>query len=704
MSSGVHMTITGGAIEYHFGEKRERESFSFPGTTKLTGLSIAGEADGEEIRVVISSGSLPVASEGSSGNVLLEKVSLSAKPLPPEIDSVFCNGFQSWTDSRIFHCNEKMKRIRPLAGRIFGLRNLGDYHFRSYPGTPGRFHSYTWTWFPMEDGTVLFIGSLSETEGYTIFDIDLKQGNVVIEKECEGTLIDGEYTAFSLFIGRDEEGEVFRRYRERMQLPERRRSCCATGWTSWYNYYTRIDEDIILSSLDDFASATPVPFTTSRLDGASDPVIFQIDDGFQKEVGDWLDIKPGFPRGMGFIADKIRDKGMLPGLWLAPFVCSSGSRILTEHPEWVLRDSRGKKVAAGWNPGWKGTFYALDIYVPSFREYLQRVFSTVFDRWGFALVKLDFLYAAAMVPNNGKSRGRIMAEAMELLREYSGDRHILGCGVPLGSALGHVDFCRIGSDVALKWEDKKLRFFRYRERVSTVNSLISTIGRRHTGNLFFGNDPDVFILRSRNCSLTEEQKRTLLIVNSLFGQLLFSSDNPGEYSSVEMKLYRSFLPHIPKEILSVEREGTGRSGFFYKVMCRVEERAYTVFINLSHRKITCNPGDGFWFSEGDFLAAGHETELGPYSSRVFLSIPSTSSAAVAGSDGHLFPGTEVAALTLQERNFTVELDSRAPEEVTLFLTLPGGGERGTDFRINGTEADIMQPLPGLSVMKAPVSR
>ena len=47
------------------------------------------------------------------------------------------------------------------------------------------------------------------------------------------------------------------------------------------------------------------------------------------------------------------------------------------------------------------------------------------------------------------------------------------------------------------WEDKRLKMLRYRERVSTVNSLISAIGRRHLNGKVFWNDPDVFILRAQ---------------------------------------------------------------------------------------------------------------------------------------------------------------------------------------------------------------
>lgn len=85
---------------------------------------------------------------------------------------------------------------------------------------------------------------------------------------------------------------------------------------------------------------------------------------------------------------------------------------------------------------------------------MKTVFDTVLNTWGFGLVKLDFLFAAAMVPRLGKTRGEIMWDAITLLREVVGDNIILGSGVPLASAWGRVSYCRIGSDVSPWWEGK----------------------------------------------------------------------------------------------------------------------------------------------------------------------------------------------------------------------------------------------------------
>ena len=59
-----------------------------------------------------------------------------------------------------------------------------------------------------------------------------------------------------------------------------------TGWCSWYNLYAAIDEVRILDHLAAARDAVRAGGLPMR--------VFQIDDGFTPEMGDWLDVKPQF--------------------------------------------------------------------------------------------------------------------------------------------------------------------------------------------------------------------------------------------------------------------------------------------------------------------------------------------------------------------------------------------------------------------------
>lgn len=173
------------------------------------------------------------------------------------------------------------------------------------------------------------------------------------------------------------------------------------------------------------------------------------------------------------------------------------------------------------------------------RDYLRGVFDRVLDQWGFDLVKLDFLYGAAPFGKKTESRAGRMIRAMELLREWCGDKLILGCGVPVMPAFGLVDYCRVSCDVGLDWDDVWYMRLFHRERVSTKQAIGNTIFRRQLNGRAWLSDPDVFFLREENLRLTAEQKRKLAQVNALLGGVLLTSDDPAGYSPTAREQYRA---------------------------------------------------------------------------------------------------------------------------------------------------------------------
>ena len=375
-------------------------------------------------------------------------------------------------------------------------------------------HGWSYCYFRRGE-TFRLIASLDERAGYTGFRCDANTGVLTIERDCAGIKCGGEYAAFDLFFAEGGEDEVFDAWFEAMGIAPRTKKPLK-GYSSWYNRYQNISAASIEADLAGCAE---------MLDGGD---LFQIDDGWEPFVGDWLEADgKKFPLGMKNAADKIHAKGLLAGLWLAPFVCQKGSEIMREHPDWLLRPN-GETWHCGSN--WGG-FWALDIDNPEVIAYLEKVFSRVFDEWGFDLVKLDFLYAAAPFGSDTETRAGKMTRAMELLRKLCGDKLILGCGVPLMPAFGVFDYCRISCDVGLDWNNNIIMRIANRERVSTKQAIGNSVFRRELNGRAFLSDPDVFFLRDDNIRLSPEQKKTLCEVNALFGGIVLCSDNMGQYSA-----------------------------------------------------------------------------------------------------------------------------------------------------------------------------
>ncbi len=452
----------------------------------------------------------------------------------------FINGYQAWTTSKEVVADDKqysVTKLTKLHKSLFDLAALsGDYAFAKYSKKAGEFHSFTYTYFRHETEVELF-GSLNERTGFTIFYADMNKGGFKIAKEVEGVVISEPYEIMNVKKYSGEYDSVFDSYFSDLGCKKPRIDHLA-GYTSWYNYFQKIDEDIILRDLEGLGRVK---------EHAS---IFQVDDGYETFVGDWLDPSPKFPRGMKYIADRIHEEGYLAGIWIAPFSAQHNSRLTKEHPDWLLKDANGNLEKGVF--GWGGAF-TLDIYNEGAREYMRHFFDVILNEWGYDMVKLDFLYSQCIKPRNGKSRGQIMAEAMDFLRECVGDKLLLGCGVPLGSCFGVVDACRISCDVDLNYGGKFYNKLHINQEIpSAQNAMTNTIFRRHLDGRAFCNDPDVFFLRDFNLKFTMNQKKLLAKINNLFGNVLFVSDDVGKYGDEEIEIVKKAFAKTNAMIISAE--------------------------------------------------------------------------------------------------------------------------------------------------------
>lgn len=483
-------------------------------------VTLNADIKDERIKVVLS----------TTKRIKLVKASLDYPQTYDLDDLLFFNGYQSWTYSKednLDSYNQGLNKLplRPLVNKYLHLDRYAELHFMPYKNKKGFNRGFTYSYIRKGEDFKLF-GSLNECDGFTIYEYDKDLPILKIIKEVEGTEVDKEFKLFDVVILKGKEDEVFDAYFDLMNI-EKPKAKPLLGYTSWYNYYQNINSDIINRDLDSLIS----------LDTKID--IFQIDDGYETFVGDWLDVDPKkFPSGIKPVVDKIHQNNMKAGIWLSPFTVETNSKIYKEHPDWVIKDENDKPFYGGCN--WSG-YFGLDIYNPEVREYVEHVFDVVLNKWNLDLVKLDFLYCACLKPLHGKNRGQIMYEAMMWLRKLCKGKLILGCGVPLGSAFGLVDYCRIGCDMTLDYNDKKYMQLIHNERPSTKQTMIDTIFRRELNNRAFLNDPDVFLLREDNTKLSFKQKKDLATINGLFGSLLFVSDDVASYNAEQKEIFNEVM-------------------------------------------------------------------------------------------------------------------------------------------------------------------
>jgi alpha-galactosidase len=311
-----------------------------------------------------------------------------------------------------------------------------------------------------------------------------------------------------------------------------------TGWCSWYNLYSYINEEIIL----EYLRVTRAVAERERL-----PMrVFQIDDGFTPEMGDWLEVKPQFPRGMKPLIDDIRAAGFIPGLWIAPFLVGNRSRLFREHPDWVLHErATGQPLPImkmygeyRWHKR-SEEYYCLDATHPEAFDYLRRVFRTWRREWGCEYFKTDFmLYGANYSPDEvsyhtpGLTRIEIWRRVAEMIREEIDDATWLGCGCPLWASIGLVDAIRIGGDGGVSWS----------EGISAQSLLRDQTTRSFASPFLWQIDPDCVLLRERFHHLSESELRSLVIFAGMSGGVMMTSDKLDELSPERLRLWRLILP------------------------------------------------------------------------------------------------------------------------------------------------------------------
>jgi alpha-galactosidase len=273
------------------------------------------------------------------------------------------------------------------------------------------------------------------------------------------------------------------------------------GWCSWSYYFKRVTEADVVENVE----------AAKRLDLPIE--IVQIDDGYEATVGDWLDVDPRFGSLRG-AAQAIRSAGMVPGIWIAPFMVDPRSKLAAVHPGWLVPDA-----TAGEH--WGVEMRILDVTDFDAAAYLRQVFRT-FSDWGFDFFKLDFLYALAMLGIDPYREG------MTLIRQAVGQEAILLIGgAPLLPSIGLCDAMRVGPDVLPEEPDPQLDM----ERLGGITRL-----RRWMNGRLWTNDPDHLVARAG----IVDRQRWAAYVGS-YGGVTFSGDRLAELDPRGLELTRQVL-------------------------------------------------------------------------------------------------------------------------------------------------------------------
>lgn len=471
-------------------------------------------------------------------------------------------------------------------------------------------------------------------------------------------------------------------------------------YCTWYFYGSSFHAD----DLDDNLTALQkyrIPFD-----------VFQIDDGWSDNFGDWNTNLKKFPQGMAQVAKRIREFGMIPGIWTCPFAFEQKAEVLQRWPDLILRNREGKPCIF---PCGIGDLYTLDPFAPHARQYIHELYHKLTD-WGFGYHKLDFLRAMFVHPtaqfaDPGCNCAQAYRLGMTMLREAVGEKGLVAaCGGLFEGTAGLVDSNRSGSDVQGQWNEGESYVSHYVLRMK--QNVVRNVYRK-----LWMTDADALQVRRRAIAwlplvennkrlsrglLNDEQAFSTVVNQFLCGGVAVASDRLCEIERDRMLLYRHVMPqyagpgryfydwtgYLPEYYVThFEKPGNGLEPFSVVVLANWNGKKEEV----RRFRLQDVPGldkqkryAAFEFREQRYL--------GLYSSEqwVELSIPQHSCRVVRlcaytgdkpmllGTDMSLSSGMELGQWKVDGNQVSGLVKTRWPETVTLSVLLPGA--RGDELR------------------------
>ena len=412
------------------------------------------------------------------------------------------------------------------------------------------------------------------------------------------------------------------------------------GWCSWPDLFHNINEINILR-IADFAKA-------QHLDDFGFEII-QIDDGFQRQWGDW-EGNLYFPRGMKWLADEIKKRGFTPGIWLAPYAISINHKLVEQHPEMLYKNWENQIRTLTYYLGIP--IYGLDVSHPKSRDWVKQLFQTASDEWGYHFFKLDYIYDtvlnAIQFHNPYLTKSQVYHQGLSIIRDAVGDEtYILECGAL--SAAGFCDSWRSNADIGASWEE-----------LAGVRRTGRAIPKRYYlhGKLFH-NDPDHLVVRE---PLTLDQARVVATNVAMSGGQVLAGDELYKLPPERLQIIKQVLPPYGKaakpidlfetnmpgmNVLKIEREF---ETWWILSVVNWESKPVTKIIDLAQAGLELNTE--YWayeFWEQAFLGKAKDqiqVDLKPTSCKAICLRKILKGPQIIGTDRHITQGgVELSELT-----------------------------------------------------------
>jgi hypothetical protein len=250
------------------------------------------------------------------------------------------------------------------------------------------------------------------------------------------------------------------------------------GWNSWDYYFRTVSLDDVIENMEAIRKDPDLSESIKYI---------VVDDGWSHNWGEW---QPNyrFPGGLERLAEEIKSRGFIPGIWTAPLQIEALSYPAMRTPEILIKNQNGDPL-----PSDAGGHYLVDPTHPAGKKFLQELYTRLYHI-GFRLFKIDYLRSLLKVQKfyeKGVGPYDALRELFRIIRDCVKDSHIIGCSLPKECGPFVADSGRISVDIHNHW--------------SHVEWVVDSILHNYwLHNRIWINDPDFLIVRGMDTSTEKE--------------------------------------------------------------------------------------------------------------------------------------------------------------------------------------------------------
>jgi hypothetical protein len=395
----------------------------------------------------------------------------------------------------------------------------------------------------------LSLGEIASPDLYSLFD---KDSNIVIQfpeqSELKRWTEDNSIIQVRIPVGKNNNllHLIRNYYTEVLSMPnyvpydDTYHDTAPTGWNHWLAFFRQVTEQDIVDHAD-FISEELKPYGMTHC---------QLDDGYDHPSRrlwnkNWDPEK--FPHGPEWLAQYIKSKGLIPGLWTVPYCYS----VADANPDWFLHDDEGN-ILMDYQGGGELDFTRGDViqeyWIPLWQE---------FKRQGWQYYKFDMGNTSWMWHtyqhnffDTSRTSYDVSYETMTIYREIMGPE-IWHTNHPdiYGGRMGFIDVAGCGKDPGPGW--------------NKMNNFLEVISNNAFQNhIVWYSDPDCIVLRGKPTRadagyfndefyirneefLTFEEARTCASLLGLSGMQFLSGDDLINLEKDRIDLIKKTIPVLP---------------------------------------------------------------------------------------------------------------------------------------------------------------